>query len=417
MLDQINEYYGEIGFSENEIKGFCILKKNKDNKISLTTNLINSANNSKVDIIFGVFTGLGLVTFINNAIVSLETGMIQSVMYEPEYTLIGDHFISNPKEFRINKISIVNADLRKWIKTDLFDRFTNKNSISFNNEINNSFIIDDYLKIFVKTTTSIKSLIGDYSEQLLSKASIDFEYIDDNKSILESIELYDKFQKFLLFFHGSTKRFESFKLTHVNCGKQFELIYNDNFNRDTTYSLLNLNYQLLKDELTEILKKWFLDGDLLICVDRILTNLISSRLSYSQRFVNSYIALECYISRFNEKEKTIDKFLKKNKLILSQITGMSDIEVNEHISLLIRTRKYYVHDDIKENKHFQGINLLYESSMLEYLVAIFLLKKLGVSKELVDKIIKKANCNYTEHRNINLALSDNTLKDIKLPPI
>ena len=383
------DYYGEIGFHEDEINCFCVLKKNLDNEVLLITNLIKTKPDQSESIIYGVFSGLGCLTFVENQLVFSETGMITMAKYEPDLTFIGNHFISTPKDFKTNKISIVNPDLRKWIDVNLFDLTSLKKGVLFDKHINHSITIPNALKIDIKTNNIVSSSKDDYSLILTNNSILDIEFIYDNKSVFESIEIYNKFQKFLLFFNESISQFVTFKINCLSCNQEFELIYSDKSIVNKKSSKLKLKYLDLKNEIEEILINWFTDEDLQICIDRILTNLLSNKLSHIQRFINSYISLESFALRFEEKEKTIEKFILKNKILLSNITGIDESSINLHINNIIRTRKYYVHDDMKERKHFQGIELLKEAVSLEYFVIILVFQKLKIS----NKIIKKTICN------------------------
>lgn len=406
------EYYGEIWFPENEEeKEFCILKK-VNNRIILTTKL--SGNNPYYsDLIFGNFTGLGCLTLINNKIINSSSGMITSKTYSPEYCLIGNHFIQNPKEFKTFKATVVNSDLRKWLWWILFDLICPDkpdSSIKLPEEIKEEINIDNQTKLSIQTWTRQKSSRTNYNLELQSKASLSFEF-NENKSILEVIDLYHKFQKFLILFHGSAKQFESFKLTCKNCDKTFELYFKDGFHKENYYTLLNLNYDFLKDDIDSLLKEWFNNEDILICVDKILQNTLSSQLSFNQKFINAYIALESYLKRFSKSNgKDFKVYLEKNKDLIISITEIIDTEFDNYIRSLIRTRDYYVHDNVKQKNYFKGIDLLYEAIMLESLVSILILKELKVSDKVVQKAINRANSDYIYSKRTNLILNRNILE-------
>lgn len=410
MLFEDKEYYGEIWFPEkgNE-KEFCLLKK-VNNTITLTTKL--SGNNPySSDLIFGIFTGLGCLTFINNKIINYSSGMIISISYSPEYCIIGNHFIENPKDFKTLNTTIVNSDLRKWLWWYLFDLIDPNSSVKLPQEIKEEVFLDNETKLSIETWTLQKSSRTNYNLELQSKALLSFEF-KENKSILEVIDLYHKFQKFLILFHGSAKQFETFKLTCKNCDKSFELYFRDEFHKENYYSLLNLNYDILKDDINVILKEWFNNEDILICVDKILQNSLSSKLSFSQKFINSYIALESYLKRFSKSNgKDFKVYLEKNKDIIISITEIEDDKFENYIRSLIRTRDYYVYDNVKQKNYFKGIDLLYEAIMLESLVSILILKELKVSEKVIQKAIKKVNSDYVHSKSTNLFLNRDILKN------
>lgn len=411
MQFQDKEYYGEIWFPENiGNKEFCVLKR-EDNKLRLTTKLSERSKAYSADLIFGVFTGLGYVTFINNKIVNSSMGMIVSKTYSPDYCLVGGNFIENPKEFKTSKVIIVNSDLRKWIWLMLFDLHSNTNSVSYDENIKESFVINEDLIISIHTWINQKVSRTNQTLELNSKASLSYVF-NEGKSIIEVIDLYHKFQKFLLFFYGSTKQFEAFTLICGKTDENFELFYKDGFHKENIYSLLNLNYQDLKENLKDLITEWFKNDDILICVDKILSNSMSSKLSFSQKFINAYIALESYLKRFsNSNGKDFKVHLEKNKELIISITGTEERNLEDYIKKIIRTRDYYVHDNIKQKLYFKGIDLLYEAIMLEYLVSILILKELKVSEDVLNKVIGRANSDYIHSKQTNLFLNRNILED------
>lgn len=411
MQFEDKEYYGEIWFPEDQNKKeFCILKR-EHNKIVLTTNLWEKSKVHSADLIHGVFTGLGYTTFINNKIIGSSSGMIITNSYSPEYCLVGKHLIENPKEFKTFEASIVNSDLRKWLWRLLFDLNSRKNSISYEKDINEDILIDNDLTMSIYTWTNQKILMNELRVELRSKACLKFNF-KEKKSIVEVINLYNKFQKFLLFFHGSTKQFDEFDLMcEEGCNSKFQLFYNDGFHNENSNSLLNLNYEDLKEKTDEILKEWFKNEDILICVDKILNNSLSSKLSFSQKFINAYIALESFLKRFSKSNgKDFKVYLEKNKELILAITEINVDEFDSYIRKLIRTRDYYVHDNIKQKEYFHGIDLLYEAIMIESLVSILILKELTTDELVVQKIIRKVNTKYVHSKQTNLILSRNILE-------
>lgn len=403
------EYYGEIWFPENEgDKHFCVLKR-ENNKLRLTTKLSDRDKSYTADLILGVFTGLGYLTFINNNVVNSVSGMITSKSYSPEYCLIGSHFLNNPREFRTLKVSIVNSDLRKWIWLLLFDLYKEDNTISYEN-IQEEINIDEDLLLSFYTWVSTTDSRNDYILQVNSNASVSFD-LKKSKSIVEIVDIYNKFQKFLLFFYGSTKQFEGFNLVCEGCNESFELFYKDGFHSENRNSLLNLNYQDLREDLNNLIVKWFTNNDILICVDKILNNTLSSKLSYSQKFINAYISLESFLKRFcNSNGKDFKVHLEKNQDIILLITSLKKIELDEYLKKIVRTRDYYVHDNVKQKQYFKGIDLLYESIMLEYLVSILLLKELGGGEIVINKVIQNGNLQYVNFKELNIRLNRDILK-------
>ena len=409
MQFEDKEYYGEIWFPDKESeKEFCVLKR-ENNNIILTTKL-SERNQYSSDLIFGVFTGLGYLTFINNKVINSSSGMITSKSYSPDYCLIGEHFIKNPKEFKTLKATIVNSDLRKWLWLLLFDFSIDGTSVSFNENINNEVIIDNSTKLSIYTWTKQKSSRTNYNIELQSKASLSFDF-NEVRSIIDVIDLYHKFQKFLLFFHGSTKQFESFSLTCEDCEERFELYFKDGFHKENNYSILNLNYTDLKNDIESIFIEWFNNDNIIICIDKILNNSLSNKLSYSQKFINAYIALESYLKRFsNSNGKDFKVYLEKHKEIIQSITGIEANQTTPYLTSLIRTRDYYVHDNINQKQYFKGIDLLYEAIMLESLVSILILKEFKVSDFVINKAIKNANSDYINSKQTNLIFNKNILK-------
>ena len=245
------KYYGEIWLPNSEIKHFCVLNF-KDNEVILETNLKSNRSNYKQDILLGLFNGLGYLTFINNIIHLNSNGVISVYIYNPEFTFVGSHHI-DPTTLKLKEFVIDNDALNSWIRHMHLYNFID-NILEKEEDLRHKISIETKsIDIEIIRNTSY-STNKDYF-QLSNKGYISFKSSID-LNLLESIELYKSFQKFLLFIYGESARFKSFKLKCQDCNEWLSLYYYDNLNKDDNFNFISLVYENLKDNLNNIVFNW-----------------------------------------------------------------------------------------------------------------------------------------------------------------
>lgn len=406
MLEK-EKYYGEVWLPDNEeVKFFCVLKRKKG-KIFLTSNIKKDLREYKLDLIFGVFTGLGYLTFINNKVVFSQSGMIVAKIYNPEYTFVGNHFV-NTNDLSLKEFTIENNEIIKWIWYNLFNHEYENNTVSHDGHINKDVRLDKLGIVFSLNTGLNTSMLRD-KVNLENYGYVKFES-ESRLSLLDAVELYNRFQKFLFFFHGSSSQFTEFKFKCLNCDKWIQLYYNDKLSREGQSDFVNLNFKDLESEIENLFIEWFTNDEMLFCIDVILENSLSVKISHSRRFINSVFSFEAMVERFFPSKldnPTLKKYLNFYKVYFIEIANIEESHFNNFLNKIIRSRDYYVHSKKSQSQVFSEFELLYVSFLLDYIVAIELLERMNISKENIDKIKMRAKNKYINGQTINKLLNQN----------
>jgi hypothetical protein len=399
------KYYGEIWLPENENeKCFCVLEFVKG-EIYLETNL-PSKRGYKLELLYGAFNGLGYLTFVNNRISFSSTGVINVSKYNPKYTLISDgsHFI-DPILLKAKKFKIHNDVFNSWIRS--FHTINDDNKgLTKADDIRHEIQVKEDLKIEIIKSANFNTGIN--SASLINVGLVSFTS-EKELSIMECIDFYKTFQKFLLFFYGKSNHFEYFRLQCLDCDDWYSLYYKESLVKDNSGNLVALDYNDLKDDLSELMKNWYINEDVKFCTDIILENLLSVKVSHSRRFTNSLSAFEAFSKRFGLKvqKQTFEKRLKDKKDLFSEIANINEVELDIFISKIIRTRDFYVHGNKKQTNHFSEFELLYISFLLDFIVCIGLSEELGLSPINIEKIKGRAKSVYLDMQSVNKMLNEN----------
>ena len=401
------------GFLKEKMKSSFVFLEVRSDKIFLTTNLKKDLSFYKIDLIHGIFTGLGYLTFVNNKITFSESGMIESNIYCPEYTFVGSHFVDtynlNFKEFTVE-----NNEIIKWIWYNLFSYSYDENVISHDGHISKFIHLFD-LGIVLSLNTGLKTKMKREKANLENYGYIRFK--SENKiNLLEAISLYNRFQKFLFFFHGTSSQFIEFKYKCLSCNEWIQVFYNDKLSREKSSSFINLNYKDLELEIEDVLTQWYINNELLFCVDVILENLLTVKISHNRRFINSFFSFEAMVRRFSKlegKNLTTKKHLDYYKDFFIDLGGIEKEGVNKFFNKIIRSRDYYVHSKKPQKSVFSEFELLYISFLLDYIVAIELLNEMKVSEKNIKKISGQARSTFIDGQTINKLLNENVFLQSK----
>ncbi|MFV7235330.1 hypothetical protein [Flavobacterium sp. ZB4R12] len=409
MFDK-SKYYGEIWLPENEnTKHFCVLEF-IDGEVYLETNLASKNSEYKRDLLYGAFNGLGFMTFINNSIKSSSSGLIFHRKYNPEYTFASSNHIINPLTLRIKEFKIDNDALNNWIRS--FHLFNyDDNNIEKADDVNHKIkIVEKSIQVEIIKTTNYASDLSSFNFINLGFIS----FVSESKlTILECIELYRTFQKFLLFYYGKSSHFKSILIKCLSCGNWFSLYFNDSLTHDDTMSFTSLAYEDVKDDLDKILNIWFTNEDIRFCADIIIENLLSKKVSHSRRFTNSLATLEAYNKRFGIKysKPTLERYFLEHKGILLNIMNIEDADLDNYIKKIIRSRDFFVHGNKNQTDYFTEFELLYISFLIDYIVCIELSKQIGFSQKIINDILMKAKSVFLDMQSVNKMLSNCILKN------
>lgn len=403
-----NKYFGEVWFKESQdVKCFCVLEL-KDNKIFITTNLNKKYAAYQIEVIYGMFTGLGYVTFVNCNIQNSSTGIIETKVYRPKYTFVCAHHLIEPVNLKVSEFQIDNAAIVKWVrKMNWYNSFEDK--VEKQEDIKHQTVISQDLTLTITKSTSYTS-----NHDFLRMDNIG--YVDfkstKNLSILESIELYNSFQKIFHFIYGKSVQFKFFNFKCLSCGEWASLYYKDDFNKENISGFITLDYDTINEDLSKLIKHWFTNPDITYCADIIIENLLTVKTSHSRRFTNSYSAFEAYSFKFGKTHKnpTVEKYLLEHKELIHRITSIPESEIKGYVSKIVRHRDYLTHRNKTKNNIFSQFELLYISFLLDYIVGIGLMKKMEASEEVIEKIMLRAKSTYQDMQSVNRLLNKDILE-------
>ena len=406
-----DKYYGEVWFkTEQDKKCFCLLEL-IDDEIHLTTNLSANKTGVQVEIIYGIFTGLGYLTFVNCKIKSSSYGIVQTKIYKPEYTFSSAHHSIEPIGLKVKEFQIDNSAIVKWVRKIHFYNSIDGKLEKENDVIHKTDISED-LSLTITKSTSYTSNHDFF--RMDNTGYIDFKS-KQQLSILESIELYNKFQKLFHFIYGKSVQFKSFNFKCLSCGNWASLYYKDDLSKENISGYISLDYDTIKEGLSDVIKHWFTNFDINYCADIIIENLLSVKTSHSRRFTNSYSAFEAYSLKFGNKLKnsSFSKDLLEHKELLVRITNIPEDEIKTYVSRVVRHRDYLIHRTKTRNNIFSQFELLYISLLLDYVVGIGLLKQMEVSEVIIEKIIGWAESTYQDMQSVNKLLNKDLLLEEK----
>lgn len=402
------KYHGEIWLPENESeKFFCVLEF-LDKKVFLETNLSSRYPEYKKDLIYGAFNGLGFLTFINNSVNQSSIGIIDFRKYNPKYIFVSSDHLIDPYNLKIKEFKIINSVFNEWIRSlHWFNKYEDK--LEKAEDIKHSILIKERLLeiVILKTTNYISDL---NSFNLVNVGYVSFNSKNE-LGILEAIEIYNTFQKFLLFFYGQSKHFKSFNMKYLESDNWFSLYYNDSMTNENHSSFIHFDYRDFKYDLSEVLQKWYINEDVQFCSDIILENILTIKVSHSRRFTNSLASFEALNKRFgvNHKNPSSEKYFNDFKDGFVRIMKIEETTFKIFVKKIIRTRDYYVHGNKKQSDIFSKFELLYISFLIDFIVGIELSKQLGVSQENINKIIDQAESVYLGMQSTNRILNESIL--------
>ncbi|WP_281847054.1 hypothetical protein [Olleya namhaensis] len=404
-----NKYFGEVWFRDSDnVKCFCVLEI-KDGNTHIITNLSAKDTIYQIDIIYGMFNGLGYVTFVNCNIQNNSVGIVETKIYTPKYTFVCAYHFIDPRNLRVNEFNIDNAAIVKWgRRMNWYNSIEDK--VVKQEDIKHQTVISENLTL----TLAISTLYTSNHDFLRvdSVGSIEFKS-QKNLNILESIELYNSFQKLFHFIYGKSVQFRAFNFKCINTGKWASLYYKDDFNKENISSFITLNYDRINEDLSKLIKHWFTNPDITYCADIIIENLLSVKTSHSRRFTNSYSAFEAYSFKFGKtfKNSTVEKYLLEHKELIHTITSIPENEIKAYVSNIIRHRDFLTHRNRINNNIFSQFELLYISFLLDYIVSLGLMKHMETSDKVLQKIILRAKSTYRDVQSVNKLLNQDILDD------
>lgn len=403
------KYHGEIWFPETEErKCFCILTF-RDGELSLETNLVSNSIHYKHQIIYGAFTGLGYLTFLDCHIKSTSSGLISNATYLPQYCFMHpDHFV-DPFNLVFKKFSISNDELTIWRQPKLEIDLSNK-TLQFDTEEYHTFRVES-IKLDIKLVFWIASKFGHHEFSSKTQGSVKFT-ADDPVKVIDAIDIYQTFQKLVQFLSGQTRPFNYFNFQCLNCESWGSLYFQDENYTDNRFLYFTTDFNEILPDLSQLLESIFDNESFYFCVTKLLDNQAAGKLSHSKRFTNSISCVEAYGKLFGQHERpTLKQLLRDNAELIIKMTDITKEKLDNFISKIIRSRDYHIHSNIKNQNIFSDFELLYISLLLDIIVGIRLLQEVNIAQIIIDKIIKKGRLAYMRTQATNKILRHDSLRN------
>ena len=402
------KYFGEVWLADNEqTKSFCVMSM-KDNDILLETNLISSKLVYKELQILGLFTGLGHITFIDCKIRQSLPGSTESRVYCPRYSFISAHHPKRAVGLKFDKFQITNIAIVDWVNYALWydmheDELIKKDNIKDEYRIDNiglTITLNHSLNIHAKRRELLISNIGYVTFQL-----------DNSIGVLKAIEIYNYFQKILLFLTSKSIQFENFGFQCLTCREWANIYYNDDKYSKSTNTFINTNYDEVKNDLLLIFKAAYNDEPFMFCLNKLMENIINKYSSHNKRFTNSISTFEAFGKQYSKlPSNNLKKYLKHYSEYFILLGEIEKSEFDTFTNKVIRSRDYHIHSNLDNKGIYSEFELLYISFLIEFVVGYGLLCTLGVSENLKEKVIMKGKSVYISLQRSNEILSSNPLK-------
>lgn len=403
------KYYGEIWLPEQEDhKQFCTLEV-VENEVFLHTVLsTNALSGYKVDIIYGVFNDLGCLTFVNCNLIVSELGIIDYKKLCPDYIFASTIHLIDPKGIRLKSIEVENNTINDLIRT-----FHTMNPLNDKVEIVSipvkKITISNDLTLSLHKNYGIET--NKFGTSILNHGILMFDF-NNEKTLLQSIEIYKQFQKFCIVFFSGIEKFTYFKSTCLECGEKYNIIFKDNLAFKHHQAIFNDFSFKDFDNFPEVIANWYNNEDAKYCFDIIIENYLSKKVSNARRFTNSIASFEAFYKLFSKEKKhtKLNRRIVKYKDIFSLMdNNISDIEVfGEN---MIRIRDYYVHGNRNQKTEFTSFDLLYYSLLFDFVVIRELSIELGFNEEYIKKIEYAGSSVFKHQMPTNRLLNENIIID------
>lgn len=441
--------------AEKKVNGILSFDPEEGANLELFDTLVDfnkSLSYKSQSFILGVTTNNKLITLYNSFEYnrSLSSGK-QTCKYISNFVLIGDHYTSED-EFTFNKIKGRFKNLDEWLSIygfkEVEPNFKN-HSLKVDYELPEYIKIEIFNNLHIIFNFTYSSPIHPYTHKLVIEQKSEVVF-DSNVPV----PFYDILENIMLFQNFLTLgTFEPANLIYVflynndrkeNVGGQSkpiqtQLFHNPGFKyvegRIKNKSEFLFNYNDIRQNFGDIIKKWFELNELLKPVTYLLFDSFYHRKKFTEnRFLNIIQAIETFHRRFR-KNVSISK--KEHKVRINNILASIDIKhrdwlneklnfsneptLHQRLSELIEeipiqtikkiivdqdqfirrikhNRNYYTHyDKSLESKALKGNELYKLSEKLRVILIVLILKEIGFSLEQAEILLDRNESNFFNH--------------------
>nr|WP_302578891.1 HEPN domain-containing protein [Methanobrevibacter arboriphilus] len=426
-MKKFNEIFNKIGefwTPENNKKISGILKEEKNSTIiyldtisyNINDNFFNEETNESCQnnpiIILGhietyLVTLIACPFFLHQS-TSIGDGSCFSYSYGITSIILGKHF-NNIEDIKFSNASIIIDNIshvfrKKFIKKN-FDE--EKFVVSFDNS--KYKIYQDNFSLNVMPTLNIEQnrfLIGNISNKIIFNESIKLKIEYDGKNSFDSIKRdVIHIEKLFSFISGRSSIVEFSAIIDDDKSIYIYGDYSSNNNKKNL-SMFNVLFTLDNSDIDSdsLIKNWFdkyTDEKMKPLLD--IYFLILSSDTYEESKLILYTqALESYHKNFLSSIKSdrinlrlrlkeIINDLSKFSLIESILENFDDNDcfdrVDNFVDAIIKSRNYYTHYDVDKRVSSKDLHKL--NKRLKYIIELCILCELGLSDEIIEKIIEK----------------------------
>ena len=340
-------------------------------------------NQVKIDLVIGLFEGLGEVSLISGYASKGTFGKLDIQEFNFYYLIKGIHF---------NKIGDIKANILNF-QSEILKNVFHKSLLSLNGIIE----APDKSPIQIVETDKLKIdfydyLSKSYNRNLEFKA---FQYKYLNIKVLGgAVPIWDLIQiagrvKKLIFLLGFSDKDTSdeyqFFIDEGRDKKKFEL-YGWN------YKIQNIKFTFFQNHSVNFtdyfdshkVRDWIFNEDFQDLFDILYERHFLDHISHESSFLNTIFALEKFHRIFVKENATMEQRINFFKKSFQDILP-EEINAEKYLKSILLTRISLAHNEEKPNV-FKGIDLLYASVYIEAVIVSALLHKLNLDEEKINRL-------------------------------
>lgn len=378
----------------------------------------------QIEIILGVFNGIGNVTLVSCRKSGSEFGGgADIVRFRANFLLKGIHIYSN-EGLRFSRCYVNLPSLFEWVKIrSIKDNALSENRILF--EIPDDILITSFEKFKLSFSFGYWTKYQVQEIYLKQYTNLKIESIDEDFPISDCIDIINHFKKFLLLVANKSPKSESIVL--FNNGYKYEgdeqLISIELLSKpdsDAQLSIVSprIEFNTVESNIEEIMRSWYEKKNIISSIDLILEKFFNPKLSRENDFLNSCFAIETLHRRVYKTtvfDKSEFKVIKDGIIERIENTGIKsfineklsfaneptfknrlldlgndfkavlpeEIDVPDYLTKIVKTRNYLVHRGNSRNT-FDRFDLLYAARYIESVVRIKIFKELKVPESVIS---------------------------------
>lgn len=384
---------------------------------------------NKIEVVLGVFNRIGQVTFLDCNLSGMASGSGANVKkYNVDLLLQGVH-ISDWQELKFSKCLVTIPSLYDWVGINAIkNRLLSENILYAENPKDVLLATFEKYQLLFSFGHDLKTEKNEI--YLKQYTNLKIVALEEDIHLREFVEIITHFKKFLLLIANKSPFSESitlfsnkYKYDNNHGLIPIELIANSKDRNSTQLSIsaTRIEFEDIVSNFEDIIKTWYNNTNLYSSIDLIIEKFLNPNLSRENDFLNSCFAIETFHRRFRKikifkktefkriRKSIIDKIETdehkeffdeklsyanepsfKNRLfdLKKHFENIlpSNIDVDDYIVKIVKTRNYLVHRSQKNNT-FNDFDMFYAARYIESIVRICILIELKVPESIIIKTV------------------------------